>query len=56
MSKKEITLSLVKSTKNKHVYNDNDIDPVIPSVYIEKKAFPNPDSPPPLIKLTLEYE
>ena len=37
--KKELTLSLVKSTKNKHVYNDIDIDPVIPSVYIEKRRF-----------------
>lgn len=54
-TKKEIILSLTKSTKNKHVYNDIDIDPVIPSVYIEKKAFPNPDSPPSQIKLILEF-
>ena len=53
--KKELIMSLTKSTKNKHVYNDIGIDPVIPSVYIEKKAFPNPDSPPPQIKIIIEY-
>ena len=51
--KKELIMSLTKSTKNKHVYNDTDIDPVIPSVYIEKKALPDP--PPDQIKLMIEY-
>ena len=50
---KEITISLGKSTKNKHVYTDNAVKPMIPTVYIERSELPNP--PPDKIEVTLKY-
>ena len=52
-TKKRVSMSLTKSTKNKHVYTEDDEGQTIPSVYIDKKALP--DSPPDQIKITIEY-
>lgn len=52
-TKKVIRMSLAKSTKNKHVYNEDDEGQTIPSVYIDKNALTDP--PPDKIRLTLEF-
>lgn len=50
--KQTYTLTLVRSTKNKHVYSDGDI---LGAIYIPKSELPSP--PPQKLGLTIEtYE
>jgi hypothetical protein len=39
-----------KETPGTYVYNEVSDDPIVPSLYIRKTAFPN-DNPPPSIEL-----
>ena len=52
-TKKNVRMSISKSTKNKHVYSEDDEGQTIPSVYIDKAALPDP--PPDKIKLMIEF-
>lgn len=49
---KTLKLTLAKSTKGTHVYQDDDPDAPIPSLYIKKPALPK--DPPEEILVTIE--
>ena len=51
---KQYDLVFSKSTKNKHVYADEDIGSAIPSLYIIKDALPK--QAPEKIRVTIQYE
>ena len=48
----EIEMRLTKSTKNTHVYGDNDPATPVPTLYIKKEALPTP--PPGTITVTIK--
>lgn len=52
MSEIKMKLTLKKSTKGTHVYEDKSEMAVVPSIYIRKHGIPNP--PPAFIQLTIE--
>lgn len=52
MITKKITLKFIKSTKNKHVYGDE--DSMIKSIYIERSDLPTKQ--PDTINLIVEFE
>lgn len=54
MKKVTVQMTLTKSTKGTHVYNDNGSETPIPTLYIKKEALPSP--PPATIKITVEFE
>ena len=47
------TMTLKRSTKGTHVYGNEDDDAPIPSLYIKRSAFKDPDSPPKKIEITI---
>jgi len=51
---KTITMSHNKSTKGTHVYSNDDDDTPISTVYVNRSSLPK--TPPPTIKLTVEYD
>jgi hypothetical protein len=46
------TLTLDRSTKGTHVYKNDADDAPIPSLYIKKSAFKDPENPPKKIELS----
>ena len=48
------TLKLGRETKGTHVYKNDDDDAPIPSLYIKKSAFKDPESPPKTITLEIK--
>jgi hypothetical protein len=52
--KKIIKMEWSKSTKGTHVYANNDVDSVVPTIYIKKSGLPA--EPPKTITLVIEYD
>jgi len=50
----KINLKYTKSTKNTHVYANEEQDAIIPTIYIKKHGLPN--TPPQEIIITIDYE
>lgn len=52
--KLQLTLTYMKSTKNKHVYGDDKEGAVISGVYLHKSGLPA--NPPEQIRLLVQYD
>lgn len=50
----QVTMTLTKSTKGTHVYTDDSIDAIIPTLYIKKSGLSK--VPPETIKVTIEEQ